>query len=173
MTAIPGFLAHLPVFARLPVPYFTLIEDGVPNFRAHEPRAHRRAIMERLCGVCGKRLSWWLWSVVGPNELTQGATFMPAMHEPCMRYALSVCPFLAVQDRVARGSGRHQVPTAVVPTAVVKPKPQRLALIRYRHYQVLQASRAIGTEYVRFETPKETTWLVYAAGQLTPESDVT
>lgn len=164
MTEIPVFLSHLPVYGALPVPFFTDIDPMTqrPNFRAHDPRKHARAVYGRLCGICGRTLNYWLSIIVGPTELAKRTTYMPAMHEQCALYALQACPFLAAQQREAAIRPGDQA----VPTAQLLAKPDRIALAKARNYHVLQASPVEGTEYVRFSEPFRVDWLVYQNGKL-------
>ena len=167
--AIPDFLSHLRVYKGLPVPFFTAVgPDGTPDFRAHSPERHSRAIRTGLCGICGKKLAYWKFVVVGPNELRMAVTYMPALHEECARYALEVCPFLAMQER-EMGDVR---PGQVRVTDVVLTKPERIALVRTNGYRVVYPARPkMGFEYVRFSPPKRVDWFRYVDGKLEAEHE--
>ena len=169
MANIPDFLAHLPVYGTLPVPFFTAVDPITqrPNFRAHDPQKHAKAVNDHLCGICGRTLDYWLAIIVGPTELSKRTTYMPAMHERCALYSLQACPFLATQQHEAGIRPGDQV----VPTAQMLTKPRRIALAKARNYRVLQASPVVGTEYVRFLEPIRVDWLVYRDGKLEWEGE--
>lgn len=162
--SIPGFLSHLTVYKGLPVPFFTAFnEDGTPDFRAHSPERHSKAVRDELCGICGKHLLYWRFLLVGPNELKQRATYMPAMHENCARFALEVCPFLAMGKREMGEVGPEQVQVTSAPL----PKPERIAMVRTSNYRVIYGGvRQKGREYVRFAPPRDIEWYAYKDGKL-------
>lgn len=93
---IPKFLEHLQTHKGMPVLFTTFWVDGVPDFRAGDPDKIRRAVMERLCGVCGRDLGEYVWFIGGPKSLEQSSLFSdPAMHRSCAEFSISVCPFLS------------------------------------------------------------------------------
>lgn len=164
--AIPACLAHLPVHGKLPIPYFTHIgKDGVPNFRAHDPRKHNIAMAQRLCGVCGRSLDYWITFILGPGTLKTQDTYMPACHEECAVASFRLCPYMALETR-ERGHSSGTI--EIVPRAELPPKPKRVALARTRGYETFEGP--MHQLYARFQRPKDVAWWHYVDGRLEPEN---
>ncbi len=169
--APPDRLRDLPRHGLYPIPYFTLIKpDGRPDFRAHDAHRHSAAMRRGLCGVCGERLPYWIFFLLGPNALRERLSYMPAMHEECARYSLRICPFLALEDHThsMRPPGAGNV--KLVSDADMPPKPPRCALVRTRRYEIeYPSSPSTGAEYAAFAPPKAVEWFHYVDGRLVPE----
>ncbi len=54
---IPEFLAHLKIYGGYPVPFTQLWASGVPDFRAVDLEHCARCLRDKLCAICGRRLS--------------------------------------------------------------------------------------------------------------------
>lgn len=164
---LPERMRALPLFKGLPIPFFTLIRDGVPDFRAHEASRHAASMLRRLCGICGSPLDYWITFIVGPITHESRLTYMPGMHEDCARTALEICPFLAREERTysAAPLGPGNVAIAQPP-----PKPDRQALVKVRSYEVVHRSPEQGMEYAQFAPPRFTAWYRYRDGRLVRES---
>lgn len=83
----------------LPIPANVLVDkDGKPHFTINNHTIRNKHIMEQLCGICGKKLLRGRWSVGGPaSALTEeGVYYDSPLHYECARYALQVCPYLAM-----------------------------------------------------------------------------
>lgn len=70
---------------------------GVPKFTVNHPTRHAKAIVGRLCSVCGTPMAEdWVWCV--PMDLRTGAQSdllaEPATHEDCLRFSCTACPAL-------------------------------------------------------------------------------
>lgn len=95
LTNLPVRMADLPIDERgYPVPWFVDWIDGKPEFRAMDQRKWARAIKEKLCWVCGKRLGASLWFVIGPMCLINRTTGEPPCHRECAQWSAKSCPFL-------------------------------------------------------------------------------
>jgi hypothetical protein len=77
------------------VPRFVRWIDGVPDFRITDTAFFVRAIKERLCWLCGRKLGRHLAFVIGPMCALTRTTSEPPSHLECARYAVQVCPFLS------------------------------------------------------------------------------
>ena len=50
---------------------------------------------DRLCGVCGRGLDYWIAFIGGPACQKNRLFKDPAMHPQCAEYAARICPFIA------------------------------------------------------------------------------
>lgn len=98
--AIPAHMRDLPRDPRgLPITYTSLrLPDGSYDFTQADHRVWLRCVAGRLCGLCGKPLDKRQWFIGGPLCMVNRLFFDLAMHEDCARYALVVCPYLAVRS---------------------------------------------------------------------------
>lgn len=88
-----------------PVPFIILRDaNNKPAFTVNDDRRERRCLEERRCQICGTRLDRLMWFVGGPRSAfhERGAYADKAMHYECMRYAMRVCPYLAVPKYLGR-----------------------------------------------------------------------
>jgi hypothetical protein len=85
-----------------PVPWFVDWIDGKPEFRLMSGQKWKRAVKERLCWVCGKRLGAHLCFVLGPMCGITRVTSEPPCHLSCARWSARFCPFLARPRMVRR-----------------------------------------------------------------------
>lgn len=90
----PPRIARLPVHRGYPVPWFVAWIDGVPEFRAMDAKKLRRAVVDRLCWVCGEPLGSFKTFVIGPMCGINRVSAEPPSHLDCARYAARNCPFL-------------------------------------------------------------------------------
>jgi hypothetical protein len=99
---IPMMLRTRPKDRRgFPIPFSAFIDSaGKPQFTITDPRRLAECMGKKLCGLCGRRLTYGLWFVGGERCFTHemGAFIDPPMHEECARYAIRVCPFLAAPN---------------------------------------------------------------------------
>ncbi len=94
----PPQIAALPVDERTGFPILFSVQppEGHPlNFRAVNPANMVRCGKERLCGVCGQRLAYWMYFLGGDQDRTDRLFGEPPMHRECLEYSLHVCPFLS------------------------------------------------------------------------------
>jgi len=93
-----------PAVARLPrdrrgYPIFATIvqpEDngGEPDFAVLDPVRVARCVRDRLCGVCGKAIDYWM-AFIGGDLCLKSRLFPFAMHPECARYSVRACPHLS------------------------------------------------------------------------------
>lgn len=82
----------------LPVTYTSLtLPDGRIDFTQADTLIWRRCVKDRLCALCGNKLPKKMWFIGGPLTMVNRFFFDLGMHEECARYALVVCPYLAVR----------------------------------------------------------------------------
>jgi hypothetical protein len=94
--AMPEAIRVLPRDERgLPIPYATLRVDGRPDFRTLDLERVERCIQDRLCGVCGRTLDYWIAFIGGPACERNRLFRDPAMHPQCADYAARACPFIS------------------------------------------------------------------------------
>ena len=149
---VPPEMAHLPRDARgLPIFWTAHIgDDGVPDFRILEHERVLRALKERLCGMCGRKITGNVLCTIGAdgNLLERRATD-PMMHEACARYALAACPFLS--GRSARRSGRPMDAPGTglyrSPTRYDRNRPPRTGLFFTRSYEARWRREIQGYRY--------------------------
>jgi hypothetical protein len=96
-------MLHLPVDARgYVVPWFVAWVDGVPEFRAMDPKKWVEAVRYKLCWVCGTRLGAHFAFVVGPMCLVNLTSSEPPSHLQCATWSAINCPFLSRPQMVRR-----------------------------------------------------------------------
>lgn len=92
----PRYIQALPTDKRgFPVPYFTPIIDGVPDFTTADSRLIRRAHTWGLCWICGQRRGRMAAFVIGPMCSVNRISIEPPSHPECAEWASRRCPFLA------------------------------------------------------------------------------
>ncbi len=78
-----------------PIPWFTPIIDGVPDFRIVPLGQAQLAVKLQCCWICGTRLRLPCAYVVGPMCAVNRVSAEPPSHMECAIYAAKACPFLA------------------------------------------------------------------------------
>lgn len=102
-------LAHLPVFAGMPVPYVVKWVDGKPDFRQTDVERWLEVIIRKRCAMCGKPLSQSNRSVgacywIGGKGCFDLQVFIDgAMHFMCAVESMRLCPFLNGTRKEYRG----------------------------------------------------------------------
>lgn len=103
---IPDRLKSRPFDARgFLIPWFVDYVNGVPEFRAMDPRKFRRAIVERLCWTCGGMLGVHKVFVIGPMCAITLTSAEPPSHRDCALYSVMACPFLSKPHAARRIAG--------------------------------------------------------------------
>lgn len=98
---LPERMASLPKDHRgYPIPDNILKDDaGVYHFIINDSAKRSLHITNRLCAICGQDLFGDYWLVGGALSAfhPQGAYNDTAQHEECVKYAMQVCPFMAMR----------------------------------------------------------------------------
>lgn len=99
-TPVPRRMRTLPLDPRgYPIPYIVLRDrNGDPHFTINDSRVRLRCVLQRRCGICGKKINGPVWFVGGPLSAfhPHGAYSDGPLHDDCAEYALKVCPWLAI-----------------------------------------------------------------------------
>lgn len=146
-----------------PIP-FVVYRDvrGVPHFTVDDTVKLNQALTEKLCALCGKKLKLGqLWLISGPEAafLDDGLYTTPPAHEECARYAIQVCPFLAVptyskliEDKTLKPEAIHDT-VAVHNDQIAPPRPPLLVLSRTSAITLINADDGSGKKYVAPRRP--------------------
>lgn len=103
LSELPERMKTLKVDARgYPVPWFVVWHDGEPEFRAMDLAKWRRAVVHKLCWVCGEKLGSYLAFVIGPMCGVSRTTSEPPCHGLCATWSARNCPFLSRPHMVRR-----------------------------------------------------------------------
>jgi len=82
-----------------PIPVMVFRDKaGRPHFTINDEAKRTTILIDDLCSICGKPLLKTRWFAGGPMSAfhPNGAYMDPPMHIECMRYAMQVCPYLAM-----------------------------------------------------------------------------
>jgi hypothetical protein len=98
---IPKRISKLPRDHRgYPVPFFVDYDkEGNPDFRVMDYRKLRRAVLDKLCFICGEKLGKFMAFTVGPMCAVNRVSAEPPSHLQCSIFAATVCPFLTNPDQ--------------------------------------------------------------------------
>lgn len=101
-----------------PIPWFVLIEDGVPDFRVIRAGGIRDALRFDLCWVCGRQRGRHAAFVIGPMCAVNRTSAEPPSHLECALYSAQACPFLVTptMTRRERGLPEHADPAGIMLT---------------------------------------------------------
>lgn len=124
-----------------PIPYNTIINDGVPDFRTLNEMRTRICFHNRVCAICGQAIpEGWLALIGGENSIQNRLFIDPAMHRECAYYAAQVCPFLAGTKRqYAEGISKTQKSDTVdALTMIDQPRPKKMAIYETLRYTILE-----------------------------------
>jgi len=157
---IPPYLRRRPRDKRgYPVPFVVARDpkSGAWLFAAIDPRAWQQVVHGHRCAICGRRfknvfqrsegigVGEGVW-FIGGGACYENRYFLdPAMCEPCARYAIRVCPYLALSSYhrsldtafVERGLGK-------IVHASAPGKPDRFMLACTGGYSVRTVKGATG-----------------------------
>ena len=97
---MPAGIAERPRDVRgFPITFVTFIgSDGRPDFTTIDAERILDCLRERLCGMCGHELGLGenVAFIGGPKSIEHGNFLDPPMHPECARYAMKVCPHIAI-----------------------------------------------------------------------------
>jgi len=106
---VPHHMAALPRDARgYPVPWFCALVDGRPDFRIGDARRVEQAVLGSRCWICGGGLGRFRSFLIGPMGAMNRIHSEPPSHRDCARYAVRVCPFLALPKAHRREAQRPE-----------------------------------------------------------------
>jgi hypothetical protein len=161
-TAMPDRIARLPRDIRgYPIPFNVLrADDGTPFFTVNDDRTHLRCIREGLCPLCGERLGKWKWFVGGPKSAfdPHGWYFDLPGHHECERYALAVCPYLAMPKYLKRVDVPHPeklpnaLPLVLLDQTPIEERPEIFVALAGQMIEVADNSPML--PYVRPSYPR-------------------
>ncbi|MCS4088622.1 hypothetical protein [Rhizobium sp. BK176] len=182
--AIPERMRSLPVDPRgYPVPVVvTRDRNGKPNFAANDESIRQTLFREDRCGICGGKLLRGRWSVGGPGSALHpdGAFLDPPMHYECARYAVQVCPYLAMPSysksvsKIAPMSyGPSKVGISYNPT-VFSNRPDLFLLVMYVGQKLSYDGQAVRSlkpkrPFRTIEYWREGVWIADAEGRVAAE----
>lgn len=87
-----------------PIPWFTPIINGEPDFRAVLDGQAELAVKRECCWICGHPLRTPCAFVIGPMCAVNRISAEPPSHVECAIYAAKACPFLARPQMVRKPS---------------------------------------------------------------------
>lgn len=94
---VPETLALRPKDARgFPIPFVSAEVNGKHDFRVIDHEKWKFVVARKVCQMCGQPIVGDIWFIGGPSCMVNHFFFDPGMHEDCARYALQVCPYLAL-----------------------------------------------------------------------------
>lgn len=141
----------------LPVPYTQgSAPDGEPDFTAVDAAKGWTAGRDRLCGLCGLKMDYWVAFVGGPGSVEARSFLDGPSHKECALAALDLCPHIAI--RATRRATKHTAVDVTTPAGFVEDKPREWYVYVTREYELLRTPQA----YVfRPAPPKELLRFVY------------
>lgn len=77
-----------------PTLFTTAYVDGKPDLRLSEQELREQCFHQKLCGICGQKLDYWMYFVTGELGVKNRIFADPPNHLECLNYAMLVCPFL-------------------------------------------------------------------------------
>jgi hypothetical protein len=156
VTDEPTRVARLPHDAHgRPVPWFVHWIDGKPDFRIIAPGKVEAAISERICWMCGGKLTRHAAFVIGPMCVVNRTTAEPPCHIECAEYAATHCPFLTVPQMTRRETGQ---PDGIVeaPGVMLRRNPGVVVLWITKTWSRFNDGN--GGQLIRIGDPSETRW---------------
>lgn len=139
---LPERMMDLPIDKRgYVVPWFVewIEVDGerVPEFRAMSAVKLVRAVKEKACWVCGKRLGTYMAFVIGPMCGINRVSSEPPSHLECGQWSARNCPFMA---RPHMGRRELDAPELHSAGFMIRRNPGVMMLWVTRGYKTFQAN---------------------------------
>ncbi|MFJ8158517.1 cell envelope biogenesis protein OmpA [Streptomyces sp. NPDC094468] len=94
MHSVPQRCAGRPLAGGLVVPHVSLIHNGHAVFGSLDADRALAAFLQRLCQICGQRLTERCYLIVRPADEERGCSPEPALHPECLPYTAQHCPML-------------------------------------------------------------------------------
>lgn len=127
----------------LPIPFFVVMESGIPEFRVADGRKALACVQHQRCWICGKEMEpGRSVFVVGPSALLNRVSAEPPSHSECARYAVRVCPFMSNPDFVRRKE--HFPDGTISPGLSIKENPGVMLLWYASGYKIESSSNGGG-----------------------------
>jgi hypothetical protein len=171
--ALPERMRDLPIDERgFPVPWFVAWHDGNPEFRAMDGEKFRRALREKLCWVCGKRLGVNVVFVAGPMCGINRTSAEPPNHYECALWSAKNCPFLSNPRQVRREDNEFNGLRFAEegPGLPIARNPGVAMLWKTRQFETLRARREDKTPLIQMGEPDAVEW--YACGRPATRAEV-
>ncbi|SOC21379.1 hypothetical protein [Thalassospira xiamenensis] len=137
--ALPPKMMHMKRDKRgFPIPFvqFIVPETGEPDFRVVDQSKAAKAIAQRLCAICGKKMGAHVFFIGGPKCVENGYFIDGPVHLECGQFALRTCPHLArSKGRYSQASKPDTAEQLIVDLDVVDPnKVTTFALMKSTKY---------------------------------------
>lgn len=158
---IPRRMRHLDRDPRgYPIPVMVFRDDsGRPHFTVNGEGTRGLLLLEDQCSICGQPLDKRRWFVGGPMSAfhPQGSYYDPPLHHECMRYAMRVCPYLALPSYTGKIEAktitqddprRLYINTTQDPT-----RPAVFCCVESIGHQLIRNPGLIAPQYVRPNRP--------------------
>ncbi len=138
---VPPALAARPWDERrhLPIPVVAEFEGEV-NFAAINSEVALEMARQRMCGLCGQEMGYWVAFLGGPKSAEQGTYGDPPMHPDCAEAAVLLCPHIALSHHRRVSDARQAQLAAGHPVTVhegwVEDKPDEWVMYITRQYEI-------------------------------------
>ena len=151
---VPAAIAALPRDPATGYPAFFTVQqpDGSVNFKGMNMERWLIAGRDRLCGICGQPLGYWICFAGGPKSASTRIFTDPPMHQECLDYAWLVCPYLIHNGYVRP---EPQPGTFIPDPYGDRGRPAKLGVYLTREYTRLAVD---GAYYFKASAPKSIEW---------------
>ena len=146
---LPAGLAARPRDTKrgVPIPYVSVHDDGEDGQQRVDYVAINGARVlecarDRLCGLCGQGLGYWIAFLGGPRAAEHRRYLDPPMHEECARAAIALCPHIAVH-RHTRAPDHRVHDDATTPADFDESKPDEWVLGVTRSFELRATSNSL------------------------------
>lgn len=133
----PPQIRALPLDPRgYPIPWFvgTNPRTGDRDFRVIHTEQVARAVKDRRCWICGRKLGEFCTFAIGPMCAVNRVSSEPPSHLDCARFAVKACPFLTNPE--ARRDPRNlPIEEDTTPGLKIERNPGATLLWRARRYK--------------------------------------
>ncbi|MTH94686.1 hypothetical protein [Roseibium sp. RKSG952] len=157
--SVPPALSGCPKDKRgYPIPFSVAIDrNGKPDFKVVDRNAAEECIKRKLCALSGKRFehltseNGGYWFIGGPKSAFDqyGAYLDLPVRAECGRYALRVCPFLAIPGMAMHGnlekSQARMDDNYVVQQndTVIPDQPDIFVFVQATKYEIIQTENGV------------------------------
>jgi hypothetical protein len=131
LPSIPDFLSHRPVDHR-GYPYLFML--GEEQFKGLLMDRVYRCATERLCGICGEKMGYWVTFVGGPMSCANRTFSDPPFHPECAEFAFDICPYL-LMGGWDRSKARHMEGLDKADPMGFNIKPDKMGIYTTRQFR--------------------------------------